>query len=287
MDEDVADQKWSASAAIVAICMIGIAAPAVAEPISGQIVEQAIGNSAAPVKGVEEGENPASAFSGADNDKYNPTDSERGQAPLPRDRQSASSPSIRQEQPVVSPGSLAGQAPGSPAAATSEDERWNLNRELKEAVRPLYEDLKAAGVVDAVQSLKADLGLSSSSPSDPRTASDNPRSQGNSAPQDRQRSAAQIERDKLIAAAMWDEFIEDVKPWLYGLAGLFVLGYMIKLAVGYAEWKAMRSIKQGSRATRHHRHAKVGRHQDGAGGHRARTDGYTEPAAHPAGEREK
>lgn len=287
MDEEVADLKWSASAAIVAIWMIGIAAPAVAEPISGQVVEQAIGSSAAPVKGVEEGNNPATALSGADNDKYSPTDPRTGQAPLPRDRQAPSSPSIRQEQPVVPTGSLANQAPGSPATDTAEDERWSLNRELKEAVRPLYEDLKAAGIVAAVQSLKADLGLSSSSPSDPKMASDNPRSPGNSASQDRQRSAAQIERDKLIAAAMWDDFIEDVKPWLYGLAGLFVLGYMIKLAVGYVEWKAMRSIKQGSRATRPHRHTKTGRHQDGTRGRRARTDVYTEPAAHPAGEREK
>lgn len=264
MNEDVADLKSSTLVAIVVICMIGIAVPAGAEPISAPIAEQAIGNSTGIGKGAETAENPATAFSDADDLKNNSTETKPGQAILLRDRQSPSSPSIRPERLVIAPGSLGNPPSGSQASPTTDDESWNLHRELKEAVRPLYEDLKAAGVVEAVRSLKADLGLGSSSPSDSRAGSGYPKNSADAAPQDRQRSAAQIERDRLIAAAMWDEFVAEVKPWLYGVTGLFVLGYMIKLGVDYLQWKAMRSIKRGSRGMRHHRHPKGAKHRDGA-----------------------
>ena len=245
------------------LCMLGTGGPVRAAPISGPIAEETPGDSVTAGKWPDAPGSPA-PYSGEVADVQDnapvakPAQEQFGRDGLP--------PSSRSKPPLIpSPGQT--QAPtGSPQGAKDQD--WTLDHEVKEAARPLYADLKASGVAEAVRSLKSDLGLSGGSLLNDPTSSDNAKDSGNGAPtesaaaerlgnsygpQDRPRSATQTEQDKLVAAALWREFIEELKPWLFGLAGLFVLGYMAKLGLDYFRWAAARSTKRSARGTRRHR----------------------------------
>ncbi len=265
-------QRQTASVAIAVICMIGMGGPVRAEPISGLIVEQT--PDPATTGSLPEALGRPPPYSGGLEDvRDNATVAKPAQEQLGRDGQSPSPPNSRAKRPAAPSRSQTNESTGSPQGATDVHEDWTLDREIKEAVRPLYEDLRASGVVEAVRGLKSDLGLNSSSSPNAPTSSDDAKDSGNSAPrefasaerlgdsyapQDSPRSATQVEQDKLAAAAAWQELVEEVKPWLFALAGLYVLGYMTKLGLNYFQWKATRSPKRGSRGTRshrrHHRH---------------------------------
>ena len=249
------------------LCMLGIGGPVRAAPISGPIVEETPGNSVTTGKWPEAPGSPAPYSGDVADVQDNAPVAKPGQEQFGRDGLPPPLPSSRSRPPLIpSPGQT--QAPtGSPQGAIDQD--WTLDHEVKEAVRPLYEDLKASGVAEAVRSLTSDLGLSGSSSLNDPTPSESAKDSGNGAPtesavaerlgnnyapQDRPRSATQTEQDKLAAAALWREFIEELKPWLFGLAGLFVLGYMAKLGLDFFLWAAARSTKRSSRGKRRRRH---------------------------------
>ena len=258
-------RKLAASLAIGVICMGG---PLRAEPISGLIVEQTPGDSATPGKLPEAAGRPAPHATDLEDATGNATVAKPAREQLGLDRQSLPPPTIRSKPPLTPSRSQTSKSTGSPDRAADADEDWPLNREIKEAVRPLYEDLKTSGVAEAVRGLKSDLDLNDSSSPNAGTSSDDGKISGSSAPRefasaeslgnryappDRQRSTTQVEQDKLAAAALWREFLEEVKPWLFGLAGLYVLGYMFKLGLDYFRLAAARSVKRSSRGTRSHR----------------------------------
>jgi hypothetical protein len=143
------------------------------------------------------------------------------------------------------------------AASERMDEPWMWESELKEAVRPLYEELAVSGVVDAVGGLKSYLGLNSSSSFDVPSATGYGAAP-ESAPwdidaRDRQRSAAEIEKDRILTSIMIEEFIGAVKPWLLSLAAIYLLWRMVMLGLDYFSWKKNRALKRSSRGRRRSR----------------------------------
>ena len=116
--------------------------------------------------------------------------------------------------------------------------------------------------------LKSDLGLNGRLSFNDSTSSDYSQNGSHSAPQEsepwqgsgnryghnnRAQAAVQTEKEKLVAAVMFDELIEVVKPWLYSLAGLYIFGYMVKLGFDYFRWKTTRSRQRAARGRRRQR----------------------------------
>jgi hypothetical protein len=140
------------------------------------------------------------------------------------------------------------------------DEILMWEREFKDAFRPAYDELAAAGVIDAVGGLTTYLGLNANS------ALDDPSAAGygtlaeselwENSPHYRQRNAAQVEKDRMLSSIMIEEFIDSVKPWLFSLAGLYVLWRLAGLSLDYSRWKARRAIRRASRNKRSQRRAK-------------------------------
>lgn len=266
----IACLKQTASVAlgvtIGVVCMMGTGGPVRAEPISGLIVEQTPGHSVTPGKWPEAAGSPLLHSSDVEDAKDSATVAKPGQEQLGTDRQPLLPPDNRSR--LTTSRSQTKEPTGSPDRTTYTNEDWTLNREIKEAVRPLYEDLKAYGVAETVRGLKSDIGLNDSSSFNDPTTPVNVKDSGNSAPrefasaeglgnsaapQNRPQSATEIEQNKLAAAAAFREFVEELKPWLFALAGLYVLGYMIKLGLDYFRWSATRSAKRRSRGIRRHR----------------------------------
>ncbi|MBL8413047.1 MAG: hypothetical protein JNM42_01250 [Propionivibrio sp.] len=268
MRMSIAHLKLSSSVAIGVISILSLGVPVRAEPVSGLIVEQSPGESLTPSKLTEAGASPTSDSGDVADEKNKATGAKPAQEPLARDRQSIQPSAGRNERLLNQSGSQIIESSGSLAADARANEDGLLSREFKEAVRPLYEDLAGSAVVETLRGLKSDLGLNSSPSLNGTTSSDYSQNGSNSAPQDsepwqgpgnryghhnRAQPAAQTEKEKLVAAVMLDELIEAVKPWLYGLAGLYIFGYMVKLGLDYFSWKTTRSRKRAARGKRRHR----------------------------------
>lgn len=61
-----------------------------------------------------------------------------------------------------------------------------------------------------------------------------------------------------MAKVMLKELIEEVKPWVLTLIGLYGLGYSVKFLLDYRRWKMMRRRKRtsaGKHRTRGSRHS--------------------------------
>ena len=260
--------QLATSVTIGLICIIGLAATVRAEPISGPIIEQPPADSVNPSKGPEVVASPASAPSDVADEKNQAIVVKPAPEQIVRDRQSTLSPAGGNEKRLNHTGNQIIESSGSSAVDASVNEGGLLSREVKEAVRPLYEDLAGSAVVETLRDLKSDFGLAGSSSFKDPASSDYPKNGGNSestepapweksgnryGPDNQTRTAAQIEKDKLATAIMLDELIEAVKPWLYGLAGLYIFGYMFKLGLDYFRWKTTRSRKRATRGRRRHR----------------------------------
>jgi hypothetical protein len=243
--------------------MIG---PVCAELVNGLSVERSSGDLGVLNKLTGAIGGPASDGGDADDDQHNAT----GAKPAPEQgvqgRQATPSPAGRAEKASLLSVSQAGESAKSSAAAASVAGDSSLHQEIKEAVRPLYDDLKGAGVVEGLHDLKSGLGLSGAASFSERTPSDDPQDPANIAAReaeragnpgaapalnDRPRTAAQIERDKLANSILMEQLIDELKPWLFGVIGLYMLWRMIKMGFAYAEWKANRPVKRRSRSSRH------------------------------------
>lgn len=255
MRANVAYLRRTVSVAIGVIFIIGIGGPVRAEPISNPIDEQTPGDSATSGTWPKTVGSPASNSSGVEGAKNTATVTKPAQEQPQGDPQSPSPPHKRPEQQLTRSGSQTNEAASSPEMTKGLYEDWTLDREFKEAIRPLYEDLKATGVVEAMRTLKTDLGLNSGD----QASSDYSRElaerlDNRSANQSRTQPTVQTEHDRLATAALWKDLVDEIKPWLFGLAGLYILGYLLKLWRDYLRWKTTRSRKRSSKSKRHHRH---------------------------------
>lgn len=188
-------------------------------------------------------------------------------------------PSRRQPLVEASSGTpaLLGSPPDKPAAATraapaktvnSTGTEAPLGREIrdsvKEAVRPLYQDLVTSDAAQALRGLQSNLSSDKDHPFNDTETTPQTRLSGSGVPSEATawdgqssreppRSAAQVERDKILASVMMDKLIDEVTPWALGLLALYVLSYLVKLALAYGR---LRSNRRRQRTVRR-RHTKT------------------------------
>lgn len=265
----IAQLKLTSSMAVGVISILGLCGTVRAEPINGSIVEQTPGDLVAPSKWHEVLASPATPSSDVADEKNKATGAKSAQELFARDRQSIPPAAGRNERLLNPSGSQIIKSSGSLATDARTNQDGLLSQEFKEAAaHPLNEDLTSSAVVQTLHALKSDLGLNGNpSFSDP-TTSDYSQNLGHSAPQDsepwqgpgnrygqnnRAQTAAQIEKENLVAEVMLDELIEVIKPWLYSLICLYIFGYMVKLWLNYSRWKTTRSRKRASTGRRRHR----------------------------------
>jgi hypothetical protein len=149
-----------------------------------------------------------------------------------------------------------------PVQNVARHEDWSWNLDFKDYVRPLYEELAAAGIVDAVSGLR--FYLEQSAPSAlgvPATGAYDAlpeyASWGGAAvdPAHQQRAAPPSDSDKLVTEIMIKEFIAAVEPWAFGLAAVYVLWQGIRFWLDYSRWRLTRAQKRSSRAKRRYHSA--------------------------------
>jgi hypothetical protein len=166
--------------------------------------------------------------------------------------------------------------PGSALADTADEmatDEPDWEREIKEAMRPIYDDLTASGVVDAVQGLRSYLTmlgvLLSNEHVPPASDRARPRSvaEPRVAPPDAAwevqtgrsdalmlgKSETQVEKEKLIAAMIVNEWFAAILPWFYGALALIVAWQIAKLIFAYVRSRSRRAHRRT--AKRRHRSA--------------------------------
>lgn len=203
-----------------------------------------------------------------------PTNLEISQAPTATKPETAQRPdhdSIGQDRKAVTPRNAPAATPG-----IQDNETWQreFSSVIKEAVRPAYQDIADSGFVEAIRSMESDLGLSNKRPFGAELGADaeNSRSEphresagwttpgNNAATSSRPRSAEEITRDQIMAKVMLKELVEEVKPWVFTLVGLYALGYSVKLLLDYRRWKMARRRKRTSSGQRRRHHGHSGHH---------------------------
>ena len=160
-----------------------------------------------------------------------------------------------------------GRRPAMPLAAVAgelaaEEADWDWEREFKEAIRPIYDDLAASGVIDAVRGFRsylAMLGVFLSG--DPPTPTGNRARAMNAAePQvgpagwetssgridalTPGKSETQSEVDRLVVEMIVKEWIAAVLPWIYGLLALFVAWQVARLTFAFMRSRSTRARKR-------------------------------------------
>ncbi|MBT3066897.1 hypothetical protein [Rhodoferax sp. U11-2br] len=134
-----------------------------------------------------------------------------------------------------------------------------LRKSIKEGVRPVYDQLLESGAIDAVHDVKESLGLNKGQWNDPAQADGQPKAANQwDTPETFQppKTAAQAQMDRELAGMMREKLIDQITPWVVGLVGLYILGYLAKLLYGYMRWKSARRMEQHiHRAKRHAAHS--------------------------------
>jgi hypothetical protein len=235
----VDQQKLSAMLAVALVMSLGFNTPVMAEPVVTQASPQG------PESTVETGssmiESSALTIEEAQNFE------KKGVLP-----NTASSSSMRTDRMQLLTGPGKGDAPILPAPNrsfnTEPDAGTAINNSVKDAVRPVYDQLVESGAVEAWHDLKADLGLNKNKWGEDGQTNASPTNAGqaeatNSSWQDPghpPRTAAQAQIDRELDAFMMKKLIDDVKPWFFGLVGLYALGYLVKVAFEIIQWKSAR-----------------------------------------------
>ena len=205
-----------------------------------------------------------------------PTDLENSQAATatkPESAQRSDSDSIGQDRRTVTTRNAPTATPG-----IQDNEAWQreFSSVIKEAVRPAYQDIVDSGFVEAIRSIESDLGLSNKRPfgAESGVYAENSGSEphresagwatpaNNAATTSRPRSAEEIERDQVMAKVMLKELVEEVKPWVFTLFGLYALGYAVKLLLDYRRWKMARRRKRTSGGQRRKHHGRTVHHSN-------------------------
>ncbi len=147
-------------------------------------------------------------------------------------------------------------APALPERPEANDDP-SLHSVIKEGVRPVYEQLVESGAVETWHELKADLGLNKNQWSEdqktgaPGTGPGQWDAPGAQDPAQPPRTAAQAQLDREMATLTREKLIDQITPWLIGLVGLYVAGYLAKLLYGYVRWRSgKRNERRIARAKR-------------------------------------
>lgn len=183
--------------------------------------------------------------------------------------QNASSPSVL---PPERPALLNQPIPPKPAMVNSivEDPVFlssDLHDAIKDVLRPLHRELAESDLGIALSGLRAGIDLKfdhifgdAETVQDTTDATQNRSASaswnGQNSQYDNSESAptsGQTERDKILASVMLQKLIDDVKPWLFGLAVAYALGYLVKIVIAYAKYRSTRRHRRGQRHQRHHR----------------------------------
>lgn len=230
-------------AAIMAISLLGALLPGgqasaapvaqheVTEPMTGAVVPDELALEPAALT-VDAGDGQGAAIQAPDATPGRARRAERASGPTPLTKLESQNSAAKQPNPSPEPGFAA-----------------EIRSTVKESVRPLRDQLVESGALDAWNDLKADLGLSKNKWGDEGAADVNTTQPGrpdasNSAswqdPAHRPKTAAQAEIDREMASLMMDKLIEEVKPWVFSLVGLYLLGYLIKAGYDYAQRKSIR-----------------------------------------------
>jgi hypothetical protein len=137
-----------------------------------------------------------------------------------------------------------------------------IRNSVKEVVRPLYQDLVTSNAAQALRGLQSELNLGKEHPFNGTETTPPTRQSGSGVPSEATtweggqsnreppRSAAQVERDKVLASAMLDKLIDEVTPWAIGLVALYALGYLLKLALAYGRHRSTRRRQHNLRRHR-------------------------------------
>ena len=142
--------------------------------------------------------------------------------------------------------------------------RGEFRDAVKDVIRPLQRDLAESGVAETFRELRTELDIKKDQVfghSESAQGSANVDQGGAAAaPWEGQankygnaevpRTAAEVERDKILASVMLAKLWDDAKPWLIGLVVVYVLGYLIKLAIAYARYQATRRRRHNQRHRR-------------------------------------
>ena len=162
------------------------------------------------------------------------------------------------------PGPGTSVVPANGAQTQRDAEDQGFRDAVKDAIRPLHRDLSESGAAEAYRGLRSELELKKeqifghseavqgqANPgqggSEANTWEGQGNKYGNAEPP---RTAAQAERDKILASVMMDKLIDDAKPWLLGLIGIYALFYLIKFVVAFGKYQATRRYR---RVQRHRR----------------------------------
>lgn len=149
------------------------------------------------------------------------------------------------------------QTPSHTAQPTKDALSQDIRDSVKDVVRPLYQDIATSDVAQALRGLQSELGLDKEQAFNDKE----PRQAGSGLPseatawegqpnREAPRTAAQVERDKVLASVMMDKLIDEVTPWAIGLVALYVLGYLGKLALAYGRVRSIRRQQRGLRRRR-------------------------------------
>jgi len=145
--------------------------------------------------------------------------------------------------------------PGTPEP----DNSTPLHSVIKESVRPVYNELVESGALETWRDVKETLGLSKNNwdrhDADGEVnalqraqAANTPGWQDPGVPP---KSAAQVQLDREYDAYLLRQLIDDLKPWVLGLIGLYALGYLTKLVFNFMQWKAARRRERRAQRARH------------------------------------
>ena len=184
---------------------------------------------------------------------------------LPQQKQAA----INQNQGQINTASTAAQRPRDGAPGAQQPTEANP---IKEAVRPLYEEISKSSLADTVRtlnsSLKAELLPEKEKPADGAAAAADPSQQGKTKEKEKESDAAGAgnspwsggadrndfnalsgsgspsKQDPAVAAALTAKLIDELKPWALGFMILLLLGLSWKTMMGFLRSAGQRRRKR-------------------------------------------
>ncbi len=145
--------------------------------------------------------------------------------------------------------------------ATSAAPDHEIRSAVKELVRPLYEDLSTSDAAQTLRGLQTEFNLDKDQAFSIHGAGQASRQDGTGLPpetatwegqtnREPPRSAAQVEREKILASVMMDKLIDAVTPWAIGLVALYALFYVVKLGLAYGRHRSNRRRRSAVRVRR-------------------------------------
>lgn len=167
------------------------------------------------------------------------------------------------------------KAPADPAAAPprSEAPGAEIRAAVKEVVRPLVDELNQSDAAQALRGLQSvtqmgreptlnDADKSLESRAEGSGPTSNPTVwEGQAAQQAAPPTAAQVQRDKVLASVMLEQLVDELTPWAIGLVVLYGLFYLVRLVWAYNRHRTNRRRLRSQRRSQRHGHRS---HRSGA-----------------------